>query len=135
MIPVKYRTIEDAMGVCEELGERGGFLKPFTSYEEWVRFYNLYSRNPAIQKYCFHGGRYIVWLPYQGWNDINDVETSAEVNVTYYGSDQPLLMSEAWRKNNPKNTKKPYCVVARMRKSVALSSNFSEMLFSRRIFP
>ena len=110
------------MGVCEELGERGGFLKPFTSYEQWVKFYNLYSRNPAIQKYCFHGGRYIVWLPYQGWNDINDVENSAEVNVTYYGSDQPLLMSEAWRKNNPKNSKKPYCVVARMRKSEATRS-------------
>ena len=63
---------------------------------------------------CYHGGRDILWLPYQGWNDINDVDTAEEVNVTYYGSDQALAMTGAWRKNNPKNSKKPYCVVARM---------------------
>ena len=66
---------------------------------------------------CHLHHRYILWLPYQGWDDINDVESAAEVNVTYYGSTQPLAMTEAWRKNNPKNSKKPYCVVARMRKN------------------
>ena len=64
-----------------------------------------------MQKYCAHGGRYMLWLPYQGWSDIKD---EGPLNVTYYKSDQPLLMHEAWRKNNPKNTQRPYCVIARM---------------------
>ena len=68
-------------------------------------------KNPAVQKYCAHGGRYMLWLPYQGWSDIKD---EGPLNVTYYKSDQPLLMHEAWRKNNPKNTQRPYCVIARM---------------------
>ena len=53
----------------------------------------------------------MLWLPYQGWSDIKD---EGPLNVTYYKSDQPLLMHEAWRKNNPKNTQRPYCVIARM---------------------
>ena len=53
----------------------------------------------------------MLWLPYQGWSDVKD---EGALNVTYYKSDQPLLMHEAWRKNNPKNTQRPYCVIARM---------------------
>ena len=45
----------------------------------------------------------------KGWADIND----EAVNVTYYKSSQQLLMNDAWRKNNPKNTNRPYCVIAR----------------------
>ena len=51
----------------------------------------------------------MVWLPYQGWDDI-----TGEVNVTYYDSNNPLEMHQAWRKNNPKNSERPYCVIARM---------------------
>ena len=53
----------------------------------------------------------MVWLPYQGWDDI-----TGEVNVTYYGSDNPLKTHQAWRKNSPRNKVKPYCVVAYMSK-------------------
>ena len=40
------------------------------------------------------------------------------VNVTYWGTPEPLAMHEAWRKNNPKvssgDSARPFCVVARM---------------------
>ena len=40
------------------------------------------------------------------------------VNVTYWGTPEPLAMHEAWRKNNPKvssgDSVRPFCVVARM---------------------
>ena len=65
MLPIRYRTIDDAMGMCEALGERGDFLKPFENYDEWEKFSNMYMENPAIEKYCDHGGRYMLWLPYQ----------------------------------------------------------------------
>ena len=62
-----------------------------------------------MEKYCYHGGRVMMWLPYLGWDDI-----TGNVNVTYFGSDVPLGMKEAWRKNNPKSDERPYCVIARM---------------------
>ena len=74
----------------------GSFLAPFTSFSEYETFYRRVLSSPAVMKYCYHGGRIIQWLPYQGWDDIN-----GEVNVTYFKSTQPLLMHNAWRKNNP----------------------------------
>ena len=114
LLPIRYRTIEDAMGMCEALGERGDFLKPFEDYDEYYQFYQKYLKNPAIQKYCDNGGRYMLWLPYQGWADVTD----DEVNVTYYKSNQSLMMNDAWRKNNPKSKERPYCVIARMGNSI-----------------
>ena len=64
VLPIRYRTIDDATGICEALGEKGDFLKPFENYDEWLKFRNIYMQNPAIEKYCNHGGRYILWLPY-----------------------------------------------------------------------
>ena len=87
----------------------GSFLAPFTSFSEYETFYRRVLSSPAVMKYCYHGGRVIHWLPYQGWDDIN-----GEVNVTYFKSNQPLIMHNAWRRNNPKNSERPYCVVARM---------------------
>ena len=87
----------------------GSFLAPFTSFSEYETFYRRVLSSPAVMKYCYHGGRIIQWLPYQGWDDIN-----GEVNVTYFKSSQPLLMHNAWRRNNPKNSERPYCVVARI---------------------
>ena len=87
----------------------GSFLAPFTSLKAYEVFYNRVLDSPAIQKYCFHGGRIMQWLPYMGWDDI-----TGEVNVTYYRSNNQLSMHEAWRKNNPKSNDRPYCVIARM---------------------
>ena len=53
----------------------------------------------------------MMWMPYIGWDDI-----IGTINVTYYGSSEPLKISEPWRKNNPESNEKPYCVIARMRK-------------------
>ena len=64
MLPIRYRTIDDATGICEALGETGDYLEPFENYDEWLKFRNFYMENPAIEKYCNHGGRYILWLPY-----------------------------------------------------------------------
>ena len=56
----------------------------------------------------------MMWMPYQGWSDITEVDSVADVNVTYYKTSQPLTMHGAWRANNPKSTHRPYCVIARM---------------------
>jgi hypothetical protein len=72
-------------------------------------FYNRVLNSPAIMKYCFHGGRVMQWMPYQGWDDLDGT-----VNVTYYGSNNQLAMHQAWRKNNPKSNERPFCVIARM---------------------
>ena len=87
----------------------GSFLAPFASLDEYQVFYNGVLNSPAMQKYCFHGGRFMQWLPYLGWDDI-----TGEVNLTYYESNDPLDMNQAWRKNNPKSNERPYCVIARM---------------------
>ena len=44
LLPIRYRTIEDAMGICEALGERGDFLKPFASYDEYAAFFTSYLK-------------------------------------------------------------------------------------------
>ena len=114
LVPTRYRTSWDAMGLCQALGDDGSYLRQFTDYKDYVKFYNAVLANPAMQKYCDHGGRYMMWLPYQGWSEVTD----NQVNVTYYKSSEPLQMNEAWRKNNPKNTNRPYCVIARMGKDI-----------------
>ena len=106
------------MGLCQALGDDGSYLRQFTDFKDYVQFYNAVLANPAMQRYCDHGGRYMMWLPYQGWADVTD----DAVNVTYYKSTEPLQMNDAWRKNNPKNTNRPYCVIARMGKN--LLNNF-----------
>ena len=100
------------MSVCEELGEQGSQLAPFTSLQQYRQFYTSLAASPAFQEYCQHGGRRIVWLPYQGWDDI-----TGTVNVTHWATGQPLTMHSAWRRNNPKSSERPYCVVARLGES------------------
>ena len=56
LLPIRYRTITDALSVCEALGEKGDFLKPFSSFEEWSKFYNRVKNSPAMDTYCDHGG-------------------------------------------------------------------------------
>ena len=100
------------MSVCEELGEQGSQLAPFTSLQQYRQFYTSLAASPAFQEYCQHGGRRIVWLPYQGWDDI-----TGTVNVTHWSSGQALTMHSAWRRNNPRSSERPYCVVARLGES------------------
>ena len=95
----------------------GSFLAPFTDLKEYEVFYNKGLNSPAVMKYCFHGGRIMHWLPYIGWNDLDD---EGDLNVTYYGSEDQLAMHKAWRKNNPKSKEKPYCVIARMGEGILL---------------
>ena len=76
---------------------------------EYTVFYNKVLNSPAVKKYCYHGGRFMHWLPYMGWDDLE-----GDLNVTYYGSQDQLVMHQAWRKNNPKNIERPFCVIARM---------------------
>ena len=110
LVPIRFRTIEDATQVCDALGEKGSFLAQFKSLSAYEQFYHAYLSNPAIQKYCDHGSRYILWLPYQGWKDVTD----DVVNVTYYRSSQPLHEIGAWKANNPKRKTRPFCVVAKL---------------------
>ena len=64
----RYQTFRDAMDICEEMGERGSFLKKFETFEEYDIFHENAKKSKAIDAYCEHGGRFIFWLPYrQDW--------------------------------------------------------------------
>ena len=57
------------MDICEEMGERGSFLKKFDTFEEYDIFHQNAKKSKAIDAFCEHGGRFIFWLPYrQDWN-------------------------------------------------------------------
>ena len=61
----RYQTFRDAMDICEEMGERGSFLKKFETFEEYDIFHENAKKSKAIDAYCEHGGRFIFWLPYR----------------------------------------------------------------------
>ena len=68
LLPVRFRTITDAMGMCESVGDIGDFLRPFSDLNDFARFHKEFLNNKAIQKYCSHGERYLMWLPLTGRN-------------------------------------------------------------------
>ena len=87
----------------------GSFLAPFTNFLEYEALYNAYRKNPAMNAFCSHGNRYMLWLPYRGWENNKD-------NVTYFGNEELLMMKEAWRKRVPITSERPWCVIARFGK-------------------
>ena len=115
------------MDICEEMGERGSFLKKFETFEEYDIFHENAKKSKAIDAYCEHGGRFIFWLPYRqdnyqiqstkkfmyilfrGYDDI-----TGTVNVTYFGDESPFELTTMWRKNNPKSSQRPFCVATRL---------------------
>ena len=56
---IRYQTFQDAMDICEEMGERGSFLKKFETFEEYDIFHENAKKSKAIDAYCEHGGRFI----------------------------------------------------------------------------
>ena len=62
---LRYQTFQDAMDICEEMGERGSFLKKFETFEEYDIFHENAKKSKAIDAFCEHGGRFIFWLPYR----------------------------------------------------------------------
>ena len=76
------QRMQDAMGICEILGEAGDYLKPFSSLSEYEELYHRFKTDPAMLKYCDHGGRHILWLPYS----VQAREESEPSNITYYKS-------------------------------------------------
>ena len=111
LLPIQYKKMEDGMKICEYLGEKGDFLKPFDSFEEYVEFYNMYLKNPAIQEYCDNGNKYYLWLPFKVWME----KKGGPFNVTYYKSSELNSMNSAWRPNQPSTEGKWSCVVAKLR--------------------
>ena len=81
--------------------------------QEYELLYQAYKKNPAMEEYCSHGNRYMLWLPYRGWEKNTD-------NVTYGTSDngELLQMHDAWRSTYkvPKTSVRPWCVIARFGK-------------------
>ena len=115
ILPIRYRTIQDGTSICDALGERGAYLEQFEKYEDYVKFYNNYLSNKAVQKYCDHGGRYFMWLPYIGYNTLKD-DTLENLNITYYKSNQQLTMRDAFLLKRLEKAITPYCMVAKMGK-------------------
>ena len=129
------------MDICEEMGERGSFLKKFETQEEFDIFHENAKKSKAIDTYCEHGGRFIFWLPYrQDWNlsprklfrkenilnkcirkhlvlsrGYDDI--TGTLNVTYFGDESPFELTTVWRKNNPKSSQRPFCIATRLGES------------------
>ena len=122
VLPIQYKKMEDGMKICEYLGEKGDFLKPFDNFEEYVQFYDMYLKNPAIHKYCDHGNKYYLWLPFKGWREENE----GPFNITYYKSNQLSFMNSAWRGDHPKTVGKWFCVEAKMKDQPSSSWYSSE---------
>ena len=83
----------------------GSFLAPFADFTEYVQLSESYLKSPAINTYCKHGGRYMLWLPYRG--------REKNINVTYFGTEQPMKMTDAWRRTYLFTSEMPWCVIAR----------------------
>ena len=118
ILPIRYKTIQDGTSICDALGERETYLEPFEKFEDYVKFYNSYLANKAVQKHCDHGGRYFLWLPYIAYNSLK-YDTLEDLNITYYKSNQQLMMRDAFfakiLKRLERDTK-PICMVAKMGK-------------------
>ena len=113
LIPIRFEKMEDAMGICEILGEVGNYLKPFKTLQDYEELYNRFTTDPTMLKYCDHGGRHVMWLPYNGWKS----GEGEPVNITYYKSSEQLTMHEAWRDGNgikESHHKENYCIFTRM---------------------
>ena len=113
LIPIRYENMKDAMEICEILGEVGDYLKPFKTLQDYEELYSRYKADPTMLKYCDHGGRFIMWLPYTGWKS----DEGQPINITYYKSSEQLNMHEAWRVGNgidKTHHQKDYCIFARM---------------------
>ena len=101
------------MGICEILGDVGDYLQPIRTLKDYVKLYNRFKTDPTMLKYCDHGGRYVMWLPYTGWKNREGEPT----NITYYKSTEQLGMHEAWRQGNgikEGHHEEDYCIFVRM---------------------
>ena len=113
LIPIRYEKMEEAMGICEILGKKGDYLKPFRTLQDYVELYNKFKTDPTMLKYCDHGGRHFMWLPYSGWKS----DDGDPINITYYKSSDQLNMHEAWRLGQGiEKSQHPndFCIIARM---------------------
>ena len=121
LIPVRYRTWNNAMAVCSQLGHSGlnccseacrnllfsdSFLAPFEDFNAYKDLAKHYLKNLAINEFCRHGSRYMLWLPYRGF-------TNSKENVQYILDEKHLKMNNAWRNGVPRTTARPWCVIAR----------------------
>ena len=113
LIPIRYEKMEEAMKICEILGKKGDYLKPFKTLQDYVELYNKFKNDPTMLKYCDHGGRHFMWLPYSGWRS----DDGDPINITYYKSSDQLDMHEAWRLGHgleKSHHQNDYCIIARM---------------------
>ena len=112
----RFPNMVDAMGVCEELGEKGSFLENFSDFEDYEKFHQSGQANPAVQRYC-GGGSVPFWLPYIGRKTINS--SSTQLSLTHYGSGSQLTLLGMWGPKQPKYSEKfgesPFCVATKLR--------------------
>ena len=111
VLPIKYRSVHDAMGTCQSMAEKGKYLS-LDTFEDWLELRHLYLNNPAIQKYCGHAGRFLLWLPYEGFAVAKGGKPGT-YNMTHYDSTTPYNMTEAWREGSPRMVGH-FCISARL---------------------
>merc|ERR1719431_813728 len=70
-----------------------------------------------MEEYCSHGNRFLLWLPYRGW------EGNTE-NVTYGTTDngEQLELQGAWKNSKiPTTSSRPWCVIAQLGRKLSES--------------
>lgn len=107
----------DAMAVCEELGEKEGFLENFSHFEDYEKFHQTGQANPSVQRYC-GGGSVPFWLPYTGLKNQNS-SSAGQFSLTHYGGGSQLTILGMWGPKQPKYSanfgESPFCVLAKLR--------------------
>ena len=107
----------DAMAVCEELGEKKGFLENFSDFEDYEKFHQTGQANPSVQRYC-GGGSVPFWMPYTGLKNINS-SSAGQFSLNHYGGGSQLTILGMWGLKQPKYSdnfgKLPFCVLAKLR--------------------
>ena len=95
----------------------GSFLAPITSMQEYKLLRKSVLKSKAMNEYCSHGNRFMMWLPYQG------MEKNI-INVTHIGSNEILSMHDAWIKRmktgGPITSARPWCAIARFGECIFL---------------
>lgn len=60
-----FNSFWDAKQSCDKYLSNS-IIGPFTDIEnDWRKFHSQGKENIAVQKYCWHGGRFIQWMPYE----------------------------------------------------------------------
>ncbi|XP_023325055.1 uncharacterized protein LOC111698837 [Eurytemora carolleeae] len=101
-----FKNFEDANEACDKY-KLNSMAAEFKSLEEFRKYQDEGTSNPAVLSECWTGGRLLHWLPYSA--DAKNKSLTQE-DFSHVHSKEPLAVM-AWRPNQP-NGKNLQCVKA-----------------------